>query len=140
MGMFYSTETGVNQYQSSSMGNRHVYSEANGGKPLNAVGYMSEGNFAVAKSKEARFVEPLTPELKELGVTEENWTMCQGKMQEAYTCISITKSEFKDAIATLNDLVFKPVNCHAVYAEYGAKGGQAAMTVYTQEQWDKLPK
>ena len=78
--------------------------------------------------------------MKELGVTAENWTMCQEKMQEAYACISITKKNYTKAIDDLNDLLFKDKKCQAVYAEYGAKGGQAATTVYTQEAWDKLPK
>ena len=139
-----STDTGVNQYQSASWGNRHVYSSHNGGMPTNAVGFLSEGNFAIARAQEARFVEPLTSELRELGLTEENWAMCQDKLRHAYCIINpaafSSRNSYSEAIATLNDLVFREKKCHAVYAEYGGKGGQAAMTVYTQEQWDKLPK
>ena len=38
----------------------------------------------------------------------------------------------------MNEDIFKEKGLHAVYAEYGQ--GQAAMTIYTDEAWDKLPK
>lgn len=72
------------------------------------------------------------------GVTEEEWAEALVKLRAAWGVIF--KGEFKKAIADLNESLFVPKNCFAVYGEYGPKGGQACMAVYTKEQWDALPE
>merc|ERR1719499_1080154 len=129
------------QNQSASWGNRHVANSASGGRPENAVGFLSEGNFAVGKSKENRFAETYEEQALQLGtcgVTKEDWEIIRSRLQNKWKVVF--KGDFKKEIQKLNDEVFVPKGLRAVYAEYGAKGGQAAVTIYTQEQWDKLPK
>lgn len=129
---------GVKQSQSSNWGNRHVKSSANGGKPDNAVGFLSEGNLALFKESESKFVEPLDPQLKELGVTVEDWELVQNRLRESWHLVG--SKNFKNVIEELNKELFSKYGCVAVYAEYGGKGGQKAMTVYTQEVWNSLDK
>ena len=62
-----------------------------------------------------------------------------GKLREAHSAVG-GGSNFKAAIEQLNTTLFNAKGCHAVYAEYGGKGGQKAMTVYTKEVWDSLPE
>lgn len=127
----------VKQNKSADWGNRHVKSSSKGGQPDNAVGYLSEGNLAYFSSKDSLFLEQLTPELKELGITESKWESVQNKLRSRWTLTN--NKDFKLAIQELNDEIFYKHNCVAVYAEYGGKGGQKAMTIYTKEVWDSLP-
>lgn len=124
------------QTQTASWGNRHCASSAGGGKPANAVQWASEGNFAVANASK-RFIDPLDPQLEKQGVTEDEWQQALEKLRTAWGVIR--KSAFKKVIVELNESLFVPKGCFAVYGEYGGKGGQACMTVYTKEQWDLLP-
>ena len=126
MGVFESTQT-----KSASFGNRHCKSSANGGKPDNAVGFISEGS-----PFKTRFVEELDPELAAMGVTAEEWAGVQTTLRESYGVI--IKKGFKKAITTLNESLFIPKGCFAVYAEYGK--GQQAVTIYTKAVWDSLPE
>ncbi|AZQ65085.1 hypothetical protein EI427_22990 [Flammeovirga pectinis] len=127
----------VKQNKSANWGNRHVKSSSKGGKPENAIGYISEGNLAAFSDKDSLFLEALTPELKALGITTSEWEGIQNKLRTSWTLTK--KSTFKKAIDELNKEVFSNHNCIAVYAEYGGKGGQKAMTVYSKETWDLLP-
>ena len=129
---------GARQSQSAKWGSRHVRSSANGGKPENAVGFASEGNMALFKDKSSRFSEPLDPQLEKLGISEEDWRMVQNKLRNRWR--QMGNKDFKEAINELNEELFFKNGCVAVYAEYGVKGGQKAMTIYTQEVWDSLPK
>merc|ERR1712194_308960 len=114
-------------------GNRHCASSAGGGKPANAVQWTSEGNFAVA-NKSKRFVEALDAQLAEHDVTEEEWQQALEKLRVSWGVI--IKKKFKAAIDELNASLFVPKGC---FAEYGPKGGQACMTVYSKQQWESLP-
>ena len=125
MGIFKSTQT-----KSASWGNRHCKSSGSGGKPDNAVGFISEGS-----PFKTRFLEELDPKLAVMGVTAEEWSGVQEQLREAY---GIFKSGFKAAIERLNESLFVGKGCIAVYAEYGK--GQKAMTVYAEEVWDSLPE
>ena len=125
MGIFKSTQT-----KSASRGNRHCRSSASGGKPDNAVGFISEGS-----PFKTRFLEELDPESAAIGVTADEWSGVQEQLREAY---GITKSGLKAAIESLNESLFTAKGCIAVYAEFGK--GQKAMTVYTKEVWDSLPE
>jgi hypothetical protein len=127
------------QSKSASWGNRHCATQSRGGKPDNAVGFASEGNFAIAKKDHEKFVEPLDAQLMALGVTDTEWASAVGKLREAHSAVG-GGSNFKAAIEQLNTTLFNAKGCHAVYAEYGGKGGQKAMTVYTKEVWDSLPE
>jgi len=129
--------TGSTQTQTASWGNRHCAESASGGKPANAVQWTAEGNFAIG-NKEKIFIDALNPQLAECGVTEEEWQQALEKIRAEWAVISKTK--FKKAITELNESLFVPKGCFAVYGEYGAKGGQACMTVYTKEQWESLPE
>ncbi|MBB6462638.1 hypothetical protein [Flammeovirga kamogawensis] len=127
----------VKQNKSANWGNRHVKSSSKGGKPDNAVGYLSEGNLAAFSDKDSLFLEDLTPDLEDLGITTSEWESIQNKLR---TCWTLTKkAAFKKAIDELNNEIFSNHNCVAVYAEYGGKGGQKAMTVYSKEAWNLLP-
>ena len=130
---------GSKQTKSASWGNRHCKSSANGGKPDNAVGFACEGNFAIAKKDDQKFVETLDTQLKEKGVTDTEWMSAIGKLREAHKAVGGTDT-FKEAIAQLNTTLFSGKGCHAVYAEYGGKGGQKSMTVYSKDVWDALPE
>merc|ERR1719204_1561695 len=111
------------QTQSASWGNRHCKSSAEGGRPDNAVGFLCEGNFAVGKNKDERFVDPYEAQaLNGLDIDETLWKKIQFRLQESWGCIK--KGQFKDEIKKMNEEIFHPRNLHAVYAEYGAKGGQ----------------
>lgn len=127
----------VKQNKSADWGNRHVKSSSAGGQPENAVGYLSEGNLAYFSSTDSLFLEQLTPELKKLGITESEWEYVQDKLRSRWSLTN--NSDFKKAIQELNDEIFYKYDCVAVYAEYGGKGGQKAMTIYTKEVWDSLP-
>ena len=133
----YSYSQGVNQKKSANMGNRHVKSSSKGGMPDNAIGYLSEGNLAFFSSADSLFLEDLTPELESLGITQKEWTSVQSKLRERWTLTN--NADFKKAIEELNQELFSKHNCVAVYAEYGGKGGQKAMTIYTKEVWESLP-
>ena len=128
----------ASQSQTASLGNRHVKSSADGGKPDNAIGYASEGNLAAVGNKENMFTEPLDPALREKGVTEEDWRMVQTTLRERWHLMGT--GDFEKAIAELDESLFFQKGCVAVYAEYGAKGGQKAITIYTREVWDSLPR
>ena len=132
---------GSKQTKSASWGNRHCKSSGGGGKPDNAVGFACEGNFAIAKKDNEKFVEPLDPELGTLGVTETEWVSAINKLRDAHKACPLSGggTEFKAAIEQLNITLFSAKGCRAVYAEYGAKGGQKAMTVYTEKVWESLP-
>ena len=127
----------VKQNKSADWGNRHVKSSSKGGQPDNAVGYLSEGNLAYFSSNDSLFLEQITPELIELGITESNWQTVQDKLRSRWSLTN--NKDFKKAIQELNDEIFYKHNCVAVYAEYGGKGGQKAVTIYTKEVWDSLP-
>ena len=98
----------------------------------------AEGTLALFSGKEKRFGEPLDPDLRELGVTDEDWAKVQQKLQDAWHLMGTRK--FKEAIGQLNEEIFSKYECIAVYAEYGGKGGQKAMTVYTLVVWESLPR
>lgn len=129
---------GVKNSKGSNWGNRHVKSSANGGKPENAVGFASEGNVAVLKSSSSKFAEALDQQLKAMGISEEDWQMVQTKLRDRWHLMG--SKDFKKAIDELNEDLFFKKGCVAVYAEYGPKGGQKAMTVFTQTVWDALPE
>ena len=128
----------VNQSKSAKMGNRHVKSSDKGGKPDNAVGFVSEGNLAFFSNKDSLFLEDLDPDLEAMGVTKEDWSGVQNKLRDRWTLLD--NADFKKAIDELNQDLFFKHDCIAVYAEYGGKGGQKAMTIYTKEVWKSLPE
>ena len=70
-------------------------------------------------------------------MTEAEWQQAQEKIRTAWGVIF--KKDFKKAINELNESLFEPKDCIAVYGEYGGKGGQACMTVYSKQQWNFLP-
>lgn len=116
-------------------GNRFVRTH-NGGKPYDAVGYAGEGFFW-----KKRFTDDaLTPELKELGMTEEEWdTICQ-RLHDAmgFLHLGVNVWKFCRGIEALNEEYFDKIGCKAVRAEFGK--GCKAMTVYTKEVWDAKPE
>jgi len=122
------------QTQSCGFGNRHCKHSGSGGRPDNAVGFTCEGTFALRKKN--RFLEELDPDLAEQGVTAEEWQEVRETLTEAWG--AIFKKQFRDAIEELNEKMFAPKNCVAIYAEYGK--GQAAMTIYTKEVFDSFPE
>ena len=93
---------------------------------------------ALFKGKSSKFSEPLDPQLEKLGISEEDWRMVQNKLRNRWH--QMGNKDFKEAINELNEELFFINDCVAVYAEYGWKGGQKAMTIYTQEIWDSLLK
>ena len=97
------------QAQTRSWGNRHLNED--GTKPQNVIQIATEGNMAVFSGD--AFDEPLEPALRDLGVTEANWVMCQDKLKATWG--RLFKSDFKQAIDDLNSLLFTKVGCHAVY-------------------------
>lgn len=125
------------QSRTISWGNRHCAESAAGGKPKNAVQWTCEGNFAIG-NKDKVFVDALDPQLAECGVSEEEWSSALEKIRVEWSCLF--KKKLKKAIDELNESLFVPKGCFAVYGEYGGKGGQACMTVYTKEQWESLPE
>ena len=127
----------VNNNRDASWGNRHVGDSVKGGRPANAVGFAGEGNLAAFKRKDKRFTNPLDPLLKEQGITDEEWAEILEGLRSSWGRIS--KKAFKAKIVEFNEKFFHPKNLKAVYAEYGGKGGQAAMTVYTLKVWKSLP-
>ena len=71
-------------------------------------------------------------------MTEEDWAKVQKTLQDAWHLIGT--GAFREAIEQLNEEIFSKHGCIAVYAEYGGKGGQKAMTVYTLAVWGSLPR
>eukprot|EP00931_Biecheleriopsis_adriatica_P123578 TRINITY_DN98634_c0_g1_i1.p1 TRINITY_DN98634_c0_g1~~TRINITY_DN98634_c0_g1_i1.p1 ORF type:complete len:131 (-),score=28.43 TRINITY_DN98634_c0_g1_i1:47-439(-) len=122
----------VPQSRSRQTGCRHVRNAATGGKPGNAIGFTSEGSSALTGGQ---FVEPLDPALEEKGITAEVWAECQEKLRTAWG--KLAKADFDAAISDLNETVFEPKECKAIYAEYGKS--QAAMTIYSLDVWHLLP-
>eukprot|EP00931_Biecheleriopsis_adriatica_P067019 TRINITY_DN41226_c0_g1_i1.p1 TRINITY_DN41226_c0_g1~~TRINITY_DN41226_c0_g1_i1.p1 ORF type:complete len:241 (+),score=60.87 TRINITY_DN41226_c0_g1_i1:46-768(+) len=94
----------------------HVKSSGSGGKPDGAIGYVDEGSVLSSK----RWTGPLDPQLADKGITEEEWEMATDKLRAAWSK--------KPVIQELNESLFKPKGCQAVYAEFGP--GQKAMTIY----------
>ncbi|ANQ49569.1 hypothetical protein MY04_2195 [Flammeovirga sp. MY04] len=141
IGLFFSTflvAQNVKQNKSAHWGNRHVKSSSKGGKPTNAIGYLSEGNLAAFAKEDQLFKESLTPELEQLGITASDWNKAQDKLRDQWRLMN--SKSFKKAIKELNQDIFSKHNCIAVYAEYGGKGGQKAMTIYDKKTWESLPE
>jgi hypothetical protein len=127
---------GSKQTKSASWGNRHCKSSSGGGKPDNAVGFASEGNLAILKGASEKFTEPLDPQLKALGVSEEEWASAINKLRDAHKAVG-GGGKFKEEIEQLNTTLFSGKGCKAVYAEYGG-GNPYGQTVYPNAVWEAL--
>ena len=97
--------------------------------PDNAIGYVDEGTPGAFKS-------PFPPALSEYGVTEDDWekVICK-KLRDTW---GPSKDSTIAGIAELQESYFGPKKLHAVYAEYSL--GVKAMTIYNDEEWQKLPE
>ena len=138
LGLFqFGNAQGVNQKKSANMGNRHVKSSAKGGMPDNAVGYASEGNLAAFSNRDSLFIEPLDSKLQDLGISGDDWKKIESRLRDSWAAIG--NDALKKTISQLNEDYFFKIDCIAVYAEYGGKGGQKAMTVYTLKVWNTFP-
>lgn len=130
---------GARHSKGASWGNRHVASSCRGGCPGNAIGYTQEGDCAIFKSKRSLFLESLNPRLAAHGITEEDWDRVIEELRDAWASNRFfIKFKLMKKIKELNVTFFHRHECHAVYAEYGPKGGQAAMTIYSMEAWKRL--
>lgn len=96
------------KHHKSAWGNRFVKTH-NGGKPDDAVGYVGEGFFW-----KKRFADDeLTPELKELGVTEEQWeTICE-RLRDAmaFMGLGLDNKRFCKAIEDIDEEYFAKIGC-----------------------------
>merc|ERR1711879_137284 len=109
---------GVKQSQSASWGNRHVADGGKGGRPENAVGYLSEGDMAAVKG--GQFAETFAEQALQLGssgLTEEEWAQIQERLRTAWGRFS--KKNYCAEIKKIDEEILKPKGLTGVYAEYG---------------------
>lgn len=100
------------------------------GKPADAIQYCPQG-VNVFGTKFDPQKQPLTPELKAKGVTEEEWVKICKSLRANYSTFS---GGFSKAITAANKEYFEKLGCVACYAEYHK--GCKAMVVYTKEAAD----
>ena len=109
-------------------GPRHVKCSGDGGKPENAIAFCDEG-------MPGQFKTAFNVDLEAYNVTADDWEniICK-KLRDTWSC---SKQSTVAAIEELSKDYFVAKGLNATYAEYslGVKG----MTVYTREEWDKLP-
>jgi len=112
------------QSQSTSMDpRRFVRDPSRGGKPVDAIGFSSEGPMLAKK-----FSDPLDPELEAAGMTEAEWAWANQSLRLSWSAFS--KAPTMRTIEELQQSLFAPKDLVAVFAEYGM--GQKAMTIYTR--------
>lgn len=99
-----------------------------GGKPSKAIQYAPEGTTLGKKFDPER--DPLTPELKAMGLTEEQWDKIMTLLRDAFGKLGVNGG-FSKAITQANAEYFDTIGCVACYAEYYK--GCKAMVVYTKE-------
>lgn len=101
------------------------------GKPEGAIQYVPQGP-GIGKKFDLE-KQPLTPELKAKGISEEDYAAICELLRTAFGLTGIDGS-FSKAITKANEEYFEKVGCVACYAEYYK--GCKAMVVFTKEAAD----
>ena len=137
---------GANNSKNAEYGNRHCKS-SNGGCPDNALIWVGEGNFAMAKGTTERYAfygegdsyEARAKTLAVHGIDADCWHGIVNRLQVNYGIVS--KSALQKEIDAMDAEIFEPKGLIALYGEYGVNqygSGKSCLCVYTQEEYDKL--